>query len=121
MGNLANDPDLQNLPNGGRAVCKFRIAVKRMMKDSNGNYPVDFINVQCWGNTAEMVAEKISKGNRILVQGALYISEYEKGGVKMYSPIVNADRVTIIDWANDFKAPQNNDFSATQTDNNVLW
>lgn len=122
MGNLANDPELQNLPNGGRALCKFRMAVKRTTKDSTGKYICDFINVQAWGNTAEMVAEKISKGNRAIVQGALQISEYTKDGVKCYSPVVNANSVTIIDWANDFKVPQENDFSVSKGNNdNILW
>ena len=125
MGNLVIEPELTLLPQSGRSVCKFRIAVRRNFKDSKGSYASDFINCQAWGKTAEIVAENCQKGNRILVQGSLYISEYEnKEGKKTYSPVINVEKATIVDWANNSTAPVENDFSiqdVTQPGETPLW
>ena len=123
MGNLVTEPELQNLSNSGRALGKFRVAVKRTVKDSKGNYPTDFFNVQAWGNLAEMISEKVTKGNRVLIQGSIYNNEYTKDGVKVYAPVINAEKITVIDWANDNKSTSNNDFSAVQQQNNgnFMW
>lgn len=101
-GRLTRDPELRYIPSG-MAVCKLGLAVSRVYKkDAEKKEETLFINVTCWGKTAEYVNERLRKGHPVLVEGSLRGNEYEdKSGVKRYAIDVNAERVQQLTWDRD--------------------
>jgi len=77
----------------GTAVGSMSIGVKRKMKDQDGNYPTDWINVTVWGVTAENTAKYTDKGSKVIVKGRIETSNYEKDGVRHYKTEVVAEEV----------------------------
>lgn len=98
MGRLVRDCDVK-YTNSGKVVCQFSMAVDRPYKNADGQKEADFINIVVWGNTAEFVANNVSKGKRILVEGRLQIRSYDdKDGKKVYVSEVVANSIEPIDW-----------------------
>ena len=80
VGNLTGDPDLRFTPSGA-AVANFTVAsTPRTFDRQTGEWrdgEAMFINCAVWRQYAEHVAESLTKGMRIIVQGRLEIREYE--------------------------------------------
>ena len=76
IGRLTRDPELQYTPNGV-AVTKFTLAVNRNYKNKEGEVDADFIPVEIWRDSAETLAEHVSKGRRIGVEGQLQLDVWE--------------------------------------------
>ncbi len=76
IGNLTRDPELKYLDNGS-GVCEFGLALNHSWKVKNEwkEKPI-FVDVTCWAELADRVAEKMSKGQNVLVQGRLDFSEW---------------------------------------------
>ena len=72
-GNLVNAPVMRDA--GAQRVTKFRIAHNHSYRDASTGDWVDagatFIDVSCWRNLAENVAESIGKGSAVIVTGRL--------------------------------------------------
>ena len=88
-GNIVRDCDLKFIPNSGKAVTKFTLAVTRPFKKDE----TDFINCVAFGKIAETIAQYTQKGSRILVEGNINIDNYtNKEGKKVYTTdiIVNS-------------------------------
>ncbi|MFI2431961.1 single-stranded DNA-binding protein [Streptomyces sp. NPDC018693] len=86
VGNLVDDPELRFTP-AGAAVAKFRIAStpRRFNKTTNEWEDGDSLFLTCsvWRQAAENVAESLTKGMRVIVQGRLKQRSYEdREGVK---------------------------------------
>lgn len=89
MGRLTKSPELRHTQ-AGKSVASFTLAVDR---DFDKNQ-TDFIDVVCWGNTAEFVANYFSKGRTAVVSGRLQIREWtDKEGGKRRTAEVIADSV----------------------------
>ena len=89
MGRLTADPEVKTTPNGN-SVCSFSIAVNR----SYDREKTDFVDVVAWRNTAEFVGKYFSKGQMIVVKGALQTRTYEdKEGQKRKITEVLAENV----------------------------
>lgn len=75
----------------GKSVASFSLAVKRpFAKDTT-----DFHNVTCWGNTAELLAKHVNKGNQVCIRGYLTNREWtDKQGNKRISTEIIAEEVT---------------------------
>ena len=100
LGRLTKDCEV-HYTNSGKVVCQFNLAVDRPYKDAEGKKEVDFISVVLWGNAAEFIANNVSKGKRVLVDGRLQIRNYDdKDGKRVYVTEVVANNVTPIDWNN---------------------
>lgn len=80
IGNLTADPELRFTPNGA-AVANFTVASTPRNFDRQTNEWKDgeamFINCSVWRQYAENVAETLSKGSRVIVQGRLKARSYE--------------------------------------------
>jgi single-strand DNA-binding protein len=80
VGNLVDDPELRFTP-AGVAVAKFRIAStpRRFNKTTNEWEDGDALFLTCsvWRQAAENVAESLSRGLRVIVQGRLKQRSYE--------------------------------------------
>ena len=97
LGRLVKDPDVK-VTTSGKTVCTFTLAVDRPFSGKDGKREADFINIQTWNKTAELIGNYVSKGQRLLVDGRLQIRSYDgKDGNKHYVTEVIADRVEFIE------------------------
>ena len=80
VGNLVDDPELRFTPSGA-AVANFRIASTPRTFDRQSNEWKDgdalFLSCSVWRQAAENVAESLTKGMRVVVQGRLKSRQYE--------------------------------------------
>lgn len=80
VGNLTDDPELRFLPNGA-AVASFTVASTPRMLDRATNEWKDgeplFLRCSIWRQAAENVAESLTKGARVIVQGRLKQRSFE--------------------------------------------
>jgi len=97
VGNLVDDPELRFTP-AGAAVAKFRIAStpRRFNKTTNEWEDGDALFLTCsvWRQAAENVAESLTRGTRVIVQGRLKQRSYEdKEQVKRTVYEIDVDEV----------------------------
>lgn len=76
VGRLTKDPELKYLTSG-TPVATFTMAINRDYKNKDGSTPVDFIPVEIMGKPAEFVANYITKGRLVGVQGSIRVDRYE--------------------------------------------
>lgn len=80
VGNLVDDPELRFTPSGS-AVANFRIASTPRIFDRATNEWKDgdslYLTCNVWRQYAENVAESLTKGMRVIVQGRLKQRSYE--------------------------------------------
>ena len=96
IGNLANDPE-SRVTNSGKAQCSFRLAVQRRFANAQGVREADFLNVVCWGKTAENCARYLAKGRKAAVQGSIQNRSYvAQDGSKRYVTEIIAENVSFL-------------------------
>src|SRR3954453_16352961 len=80
VGNLVDDPELRCTPSGA-AVANFRIASTPRTFNRQTNEWEDgdtlFLSCSIWRQAAENVAESLTRGIRVIVQGRLKARTYE--------------------------------------------
>lgn len=76
MGRICNDIELRRTSNG-TAVSSFTLAVDRDAKNASGEKETDFIDIVCWGKTAEFVEKYFGKGKMAIVNGRLQARRWE--------------------------------------------
>jgi len=106
-GRLTRDPGLRRTASG-LAVCEITIANDRPYKDGDEwKRKTSFLAVTCWNQTAENVAERLRKGDPVLVQGRLDNEEWEtKDGDKRSKTKITARSVRPLSWPDDDPQPQ---------------
>ena len=87
MGRVVADPEIRYTQGENpTAVARYRLAVNRKFKNSEGNYDADFINCVCFGKTAEFAEKFLHKGTKIAVSGRIQTGSYtNKEGQKVYT------------------------------------
>ena len=96
IGRTTADPSLVYTKNGN-AVAKVTLAVDRKYKNANGEKQTDFVPLVIWGKLGETVAQYVSKGKMIAVDGELQIRTYDKDNEKRYMTEVICNDVQFID------------------------
>ena len=96
MGRLTRDPEVRYGAASQTAVARFSIAVDRP-RAKEGEQTADFINIVCFGKTAELVEKYLGKGRLVGITGRIQTGSYEKDGKKVYTTEVHADRVEFLD------------------------
>ena len=80
VGNLTNDPELRFTPSGA-AVASFTVASTPRTLDKATNEWKDgealFLRCSIWRQAAENVAESLTRGSRVVVQGRLKQRSFE--------------------------------------------
>ena len=76
LGRLVKDVECR-YTQAGKCVASFTLAVNRPFKGADGKNEADFIPVVLWDKTAEVVANNVKKGQRLLVEGRLQIRSYD--------------------------------------------
>lgn len=97
IGNLTDAPDLKFVPSGA-AVANFTIASTPRTFDKQRNEWVDgealFLRCAAWKQLGENVAESLTKGTQVIVQGRLKSRSYEtKEGEKRTSMELEVDAI----------------------------
>lgn len=103
-GNLVRDAELRNTQ-GGMAILSFGVAVNERRKNPQTGEWEDrpsFIDCNCFGNRATSLAQYLTKGTKVFVQGHLRQSSWETqdGGKRSKVEVIVDDL--------DFSAPRNN-------------
>ncbi len=109
VGRLTRDPEIKYVM-GGIPVSNYVLAVKRPYKNSEGTLETDFLRVACWRKLAEFSKKYLTKGQLVLVEGAVQEERYEKDGQTRYSTKIKADHI-------EFMSPKEN--GATFAPDNV--
>lgn len=97
MGNLTRDPELRQIPSG-QSVTNFTLALNRSYKSADGEWQeaTDYIDVVAWGPLGERVAQYVTKGRPVLVNGRLQSRSWEQDGQKRSKVEVVAQDVTFL-------------------------
>jgi single-strand DNA-binding protein len=102
-GNLTRDPELRNTPSG-TAVCSLRLAVNTSRKDASGQWvdKPNYFDITVWGRQGENVAQYLSKGRPVAVDGRLEWREYtDKDGNNRQAVEIVADSVQFLGGRDD--------------------
>lgn len=111
MGRLTNTPELRRT-NSGTAVTSFTLAVDR---DFSKDKETDFIEVVCWGKTAEFASRNFTKGRMVVASGRLQIRPWtDKDGNKRKTAEVVAENVYFGESKKD--STQANDYAMLEDD-----
>ena len=73
IGNLTADPEVRTTPRGN-SVAELRLAVNRISSGPNEGErreETTFLDVTCWGRTAEIAGQYLSKGRPVFIEGRL--------------------------------------------------
>ena len=94
MGRLTADPELKKTQSD-KSVTSFRIAVERAYVKEGEERQADFINIVCWGRTADFVCKYFKKGSMIAVVGEFRSRTYlDKNDNKRYIVEILATKVS---------------------------
>ncbi len=99
MGNLTRDVQLKST-SGGQSVADIAIAVNRKFKTKDGQEreEVTYVDCECWGPRAEVIAKYFSKGKPIFIEGRLKLDSWEdKEGKKQSKLRVVVENFQFID------------------------
>ncbi len=92
-GNLTRDPEMK-YTTGGTAVCNLNIASNRSYKKGDDYVKeVSYFDVTCWGKTAEVCSENLTKGRGVRVVGRLKQDRWEQDGNNRSRVVIVADHV----------------------------
>ena len=95
IGNVVNSPARNRTQNG--SVTNFRMAATERRFDSVkqewGDGSTFFVDVECWGELGGNVAHSISKGDPVVVVGAIRTHEWESDQGRRSRPQVRAEAV----------------------------
>lgn len=104
--------DLEKHETGkGTSVVNFSLVVDRRRKNANGDREADFISIQAWGLTADLLCKYCGKGSLIGVEGRIQTRNYENNqGQRVYVTEVVAENVTFLDSKKNNQSQQSNGY-----------
>ena len=108
IGRLTRDAALTYTA-GGYAVCSFSIAVNRRRK--NGEQWVEeasFFDVSLFGKSAEGLAQYLTKGKQVAIEGELRQDRWQQDGQPRSKVTIAANNVQLL-GGNDAKGQQRQD------------
>lgn len=94
IGRIGKEPEYKML-DGGTGVATFSLAVTRPFKDKKTDrYEADWFEIECYGKTADFVANHCSKGRMVAVTGSHRCRKYQdQNGNNRVAWEVKADKV----------------------------
>jgi single-strand DNA-binding protein len=98
VGNLGRDAELRYTP-GGAAVATLNMATTEIWNDKAGQRQekTEWHRVVLWGKSAESLAEYLTKGKQIYVEGRLQTRQWDdKDGNKRYTTEIRGDRIVLL-------------------------
>lgn len=107
-GNLTRSPELKTT-SGGTAVLAFGVAVNdRRRNPQTGeweDYP-NFVECTMYGNRAQSIAQYLTKGTKVAIEGKLRYSSWEKDGQKRSKLEVVVDEIEFMSSRQRQQQPQ---------------
>jgi single-stranded DNA-binding protein len=95
VGNVVNSPSRNRTQNG--SVTNFRVAATERRFDGATQSWVDghsfFVDVECWGELGGNVSHSISKGDPVVVVGAIRTHEWDSEQGRRSRPQIRAEAV----------------------------
>lgn len=115
-GHCGSDPEVRTMPSGGQ-VANVSIATTEKWTDAATNAPKEkttWHRLTFYNKLAEIVAKHVKKGDPILVEGKIDISEYtDKENVKRYSTQIICNSMQFLGSSSDNQ--QGNNPAANRT------
>jgi single-strand DNA-binding protein len=99
VGNLGRDPE-KRYTQDGRAITRFSVAATTRRKERDGEWAdhTEWFNVTVFSRQAETLAERLTKGTRVYVEGRLESRSYEtQNGGKGFALDIVANEVLPLD------------------------
>ncbi|MBD3280162.1 single-stranded DNA-binding protein [Candidatus Dojkabacteria bacterium] len=100
IGNITQDLEVR-YTTGGSAVVNFSVATNRSYRKQGADdwtEEVTFHNIVVWGNDAEYMSQRASKGTRVYIKGRLQTRSWDDAdGKKNYRTEIVANRVILLD------------------------
>jgi single-strand DNA-binding protein len=98
-GYLGKDPETAQA--AATTVTKFSLAVTDRWKDSSGEKQerTNWLNIVVWNGNGENVAQYLTKGSHVLIEGSLRTSEWDDKdtGQKRWKTEIHASQVIFLD------------------------
>lgn len=97
-GNLTRDAELRST-GGGLSVANFAVAVnERVKNNATGEWEdrANYIDCTMFGRRAEALAQYMTKGTKVTIEGKLRWSQWEKNGEKRSKVEVVVDEVELM-------------------------
>ncbi len=98
VGNLGNDPEIRNLPNGG-AVANLSVATSESWKDQQGQPQerTEWHKVTMYRRLAEIAGEYLKKGSQVYLEGKLQTRKWQdQQGNDRYTTEIIADQMQML-------------------------
>lgn len=118
IGRLTQDPESKTTPQG-TPVTSFSIATNRTWKDQNGNQQskTEYHNIVAWRRLAEIVAQYLSKGRQVYIEGYLQTRSWDgQDGQKRYRTEIVADNMIMLgNRGENAGAPAENNYQNQQS------
>lgn len=103
IGNLGRDPEVHTASSGS-IVTQLSVATSRRVKQQDGSYgdEVEWHRVVCFGKTAEIASDYLSKGRQIYVEGRLRTRKYaDKQGVERWVTEIVCEKIQMLGRRDD--------------------
>jgi single-strand DNA-binding protein len=106
VGNLGRDAEMR-YTTGGSAVATLNMATQEKWRDKASGEKkesTEWHRVIVWGKTAEALAEYLTKGKQIYVEGKLTTRKWtDKDGKDRYSTEIKAESIVLLSGGRDAK------------------
>lgn len=96
FGRIANDLELKTTTSG-KQICNFNLAINKYNSEDT-----NFIPCRVWNKTAENLTRYKKKGDQIVLNGTIEVSNYEDtDGNKRKNVYVNANQIYFVSNSNN--------------------
>ena len=119
IGRLGKEPELRKTAHGV-SCCTLSVATSEKFKDKQGQQQeqTEWHNVVAWNKSADIMAQYLSKGSIVYIEGKLKTDSWEDNGVKKYKTNIIVSQFQFLDgkreaWQNNqqqFQQPAHQQF-----------
>lgn len=97
IGRIGRDAETRSFDSGAVKI-SFSLATseRRRNKDGETVENTEWHTVEMWGERAQKLAQFLTKGKQVMVEGAIRYSQIEENGVKRYFTAINASNVEFL-------------------------
>ncbi len=103
LGNLGQDPEIRNLPNGAK-VATFSIATSERYTNKEGQVvdQTEWHRIELWDNLATIAEKYLKKGNATYVEGRIRTEEWQdKEGINRKGIKIRGTALTLVGGNNN--------------------
>lgn len=95
VGHVGRDPELK-VTRSGVKVANVSLATNRRRADEESAERTDWHRLTLWDGLADFAAERVSKGDRVYVEGRLEYDSYEREGVNIPTADVTVRELVLL-------------------------